>query len=84
MSVQLAGVLCSWVAAFFAFLAAVLWVVSATVQVPFPSPESLKGPDMVVEGHSFVGTAKAQAKWSRRAALAAAVAAVFQGVALLL
>lgn len=79
-----ARAVCSWLSAILAFVAALLWFKSATVRVPLPPPGEAKGPDMVVDGHSFVGTVTAQTTWSRRAAVAAAVAAIFQGIAVLL
>jgi hypothetical protein len=79
-----ARAVCSWLSAILAFVAALLWFKSATVRVPFPRPPQIEGPDMVVNGLSFVGTATAQTTWSRRAAMAAAAAAIFQGIATLL
>ena len=76
---------CSWLSAFLAIVAAVLWYVSSKVRVLSPSKEGIKGPDMILEGrYSLVGTAAAQARWSSRAAVAAAAAAIFQGIAVLL
>ena len=64
-----------------AIAAAALWYKSAVVKVPL-TPGGTGNPEMVVDGYAFVSTAKAQTLWSRRAAIAASVAALFQGVGL--
>lgn len=77
--------LCNWLAAAFAIVAAIFWFKSASARVPWPRPPGLSdGPDMVVDGLSFVGTATMQTRWNRRAAIAASIAAIFQGIAAVL
>jgi hypothetical protein len=74
-----------------ALVAAVLWWYSTSVSVPFVEKKQgdlWLGGISVVDGQGVrtdpFGTAMAQGRWSRWAAMAAAVAAALQGVALLL
>jgi len=83
MSLQAASSISNALAALFALTAAALWYVSAKVRVPL-TPGGTGNPEMVVDGFAFVATAKVQTVWSRRAAFAAAVAAVFQALGLAL
>lgn len=64
-----------------AFVAATFWYKSAVVKVPM-KPGGTGNPELLVDGYAFVSTAKAQTLWSRRAAIAASIAAMFQGVGL--
>jgi len=71
----------------FAFLAALLWLVSATVQVNHKEKVDAEGwieASITSDGNDVIESGKLQQKWSRRGAYAAAVAAALQGVALLL
>ena len=83
MSLRIASSISNAAAALFALIAAALWYISAKVRVPL-TPGGTGNPEMVVDGFAFVATAKAQTTWSRRAAFAAAVAAMFQAVGLAL
>lgn len=77
---------CNFASAAFAFVAVVLWYRSATVQVPHedkPGTDGWHSAAIVVDGSNFINTAISQALWSKRAAYAAALAALFQGVELL-
>lgn len=70
----------------FAFLAAVLWIVSAAVQVTHQDKTDADGwteAAITSDGKNVIESGKLQQKWSRRAAYAAAAAAVMQGIALL-
>ena len=72
-------------AAAFAFLAAVLWLVSATVQVKHKDKVDADGwteASITSDGNDVIESGKLQQKWSRRGAYTAAVAAALQGVAL--
>lgn len=64
-----------------AALAAWFWYKSAAVRVPANHGNKM-GPEIIVEGHAFIATAMKQTSWSRRGAMAAAVAAFFQAVGL--
>jgi hypothetical protein len=69
-----------------AFLAAILWLVSATAQVKAKDKVGADGwieASIVSDGNDVIESAKLQQKWSRRGAYAAAAAAAIQGVALL-
>ena len=71
-----------------AFLAAGLWYRSVTVRVP-PSDQTDEDgmhPFSIVmdDGSDFTETAMAQSRWSRRAAISAAFAAIFQASAICL
>lgn len=70
------------IAALFALAAAALWYKSAKVRVAL-STGGTGNPEMVVDGYAFVATTKEQAVWSRRAAVAAAIAAFFQAAGLI-
>ena len=75
---------CNISSAVFALAAAVLWYRSATVQVPHeekPDADGMYPAAIVVDDNDFIKTAMRQALWSKRAAYAAALAALFQGVA---
>lgn len=68
-----------------AFLAAILWFVSATVQAKAAQKVSADGwieASIESDGHDVIESAKLQQKWSRRGAYAAAAAAATQGIAL--
>jgi len=71
-----------------AFAAAGLWYRSVKVRVPPSDQQDEDGmyPSSIVmdDGSDFIETAKAQSRWNRYAALAAAFAAVFQGGAICL
>ncbi|WP_222518462.1 hypothetical protein [Spiribacter salinus] len=71
-----------------AFFAAGLWYRSVKVRVPPSDQQDEDGmnPLSIVmdDGSDFIETAKAQSRWNRYAALAAASAAVFQGGAIFL
>jgi hypothetical protein len=68
----------------FAYAAALLWYVSAAVKVKIlPEGQSHGHPEIDVNGIAFIASATRQARWSRRAAMAAATAALFQGFAIL-
>jgi len=76
----------SFAGAIFALIAAGLWYQSSVVKV---KPEDHKGEGMkdfqiIENGNDILNTAKAQALWSKRAALAAFLSAFFQGVVLLI
>ena len=72
----------------FAFLAAGLWYRSVKVRVPPSDQQDEDGmyPFSIAmdDGSDFIETARAQSRWNRYAALAAASAAVFQGGAICL
>lgn len=77
---------CNFASALFAIVAAFLWYRSAIVQVPHkdkPGPDGWHSAAIVVDSNDFIKTASSQALWSKRAAFAAALAALFQGIALL-
>ena len=68
-----------------AFIAAALWHQSAVAKCPVSNKPDASGwvPAYIsVDDQDFIKSARLQQKWSRRGALAAAVAAVFQGLAL--
>lgn len=65
----------------FAAAAAGFWLKSSTVRVPKKDGNKV-GPEIIVEGYAFIATATMQAKWSRRGALSAAIAALFQAISL--
>ncbi|UJB19191.1 MULTISPECIES: hypothetical protein [Lysobacter] len=68
-----------------AYLAAFLWFKSAVAKVPHVEGNGGTGnPEIIVDGYRFIESAKLQAIWNRRAALAAGFAAIFQGCSLLL
>ena len=67
----------------FALVAAYQWRRSAT-DMPPPGHVEIGSPDMLIDMKtSLVGMVKLQARWSKRAANNAALAALFQGAALL-
>jgi hypothetical protein len=74
-----------------ALIAAALWYKSSVVKVPPIEIKDITGlyPYQIVKTDGdktweVLETAEAQTKWNKRAAMAACVAAVFQGVALLI
>lgn len=77
----------NWLSAGCAFVAAALWLHSARVEVWADSQIAPRSDNMVIlkEGRMYdvTGTAEAQSRWSAYAAVAAAAAAVLQGLALL-
>lgn len=81
-------ILLNFAAAASALLAALLWHRSGVVQVPHKDEPDASGlyPAAIVVGDNvdFISTAIAQSSWSKRAAYAAAAAAAFQGLALLI
>lgn len=81
MSATLIATISNVIAMISAIVAAVLWYKSAIVKVPM-NPNGTGHPELNVNGYAFVSTAQAQTVWSRRAAIAASVAAFFQGVGL--
>ena len=86
MTNTLIAAVCNYTSAASALAAAVLWYRSATVRIPHedkPGPDGWHPAAIVVDESDFIKTAMSQALWSKRAAYAAALAALFQGVALL-
>ena len=74
----------TWLSMGFAFAAAILWYISAVVRVKaLPEGESHGHPEVIVHGNAFIATAHRQALWNRLGAAAAATAALFQGLSLL-
>jgi hypothetical protein len=72
--------------AVFSFLAAFLWFVSAMVQVKHRDRVNADGwieASITSDGNDVIESGKLQQKWSRRGAYAAAVAALLQGIALM-
>ena len=88
MTINAAVVALNFSAAVGALVAASLWYRSATVKVSHKDEPDASGmyPGAIVvdEDTDFISTAAAQAKWSKYAAAAAAIAAALQGLALLL
>ncbi|GLR00130.1 hypothetical protein [Dyella mobilis] len=75
---------CNIISVIFAFLAAYWWYLSATDEPP-PGHVERGSPDMLIDMKvSLVGMMKLQSKWNKRAAGSAAIAAAFQGFALLI
>jgi len=78
-------VLLNVIAALFALIAAFLWYKSATIQVPHqdePDESGLHSAAIITRGNTdFLQTAVTQSIWSKRAAIAAALAALFQSAA---
>jgi len=77
----------SFASAIAAFAAAVLWYRASTVQVPqldHTEPDGIAPAAIDVDGSDFVASAIAQARWNTRGAVAAAIAALLQGIVLLL
>ena len=87
MTASTAVVILNLVAAMAALAAAFLWHKSATVQVLHkdePDANGIYSAAIIVgDNTDFIGTVVAQSTWSTRGAYAAAIAAAFQGVALL-
>lgn len=79
--------LANWLSAGCAFIAATLWLYSARVEVWADGQTSPRSDNMVILKHGrmydVTGTAEAQSRWSAYAAIAAAAAAILQGVAVL-
>ncbi|WP_200232470.1 hypothetical protein [Rubrivivax gelatinosus] len=76
----------NYLSAGLAFFAAILWFVSATVQVKAKDKVSADGwieASLESYGNDVIESAKLQQKWSRRGAYAAAAAAAIQGFAIL-
>ena len=69
------------VAMLLGMLAAWLWYKSAVVQVSIANGNKT-GPEIDVDGFAFIATARQQALWNRRGAMAAAGAAFFQAIGL--
>ena len=71
-----------------AFIAAGFWLYSARVEVWADGQLAPRRDNMVIEKkgrmYDVTGTAQAQSRWSAYAAIAAAVAAVIQGLASLM
>ncbi|GAA0030921.1 MULTISPECIES: hypothetical protein [Bradyrhizobium] len=71
-----------------AFVAAGLWLYSARVEVWADDQTGPRSDNMVIlkEGRMYdvTGSAQAQSRWSAYAAIAAAIAALFQGLGLLI
>ncbi len=75
---------CNIISVVFAFLAAYWWYLAATDEPP-PGHVEQESPDMLIDMKvSLVGMVKLQAKWNRRAACSAAIAATLQGFAVLI
>jgi hypothetical protein len=77
--------LLNYASALSAFVAAVLWYVSATIQVPRddkPDSDGWVKASISVDGNDFIASAIAQQKWGRRGAFAAALAAFTQGLSI--
>lgn len=81
MSLIIIATIANVIAMVSAIVAAALWYKSGVVKVPM-IPGGTGNPELLVDGYAFVSTAKAQTLWSRRAAIAASIAALFQGVGL--
>jgi hypothetical protein len=81
------SVFANWLSAGCAFIAAALWLHSARVEVWADGQKGPRSDNMVIlkEGRMYdvTGSAQAQSRWSAYAAVAAAAAAVLQGLALL-
>lgn len=74
----------NWLSMLFAFAAAALWYVSAVVRVKaLPEGQGRGHPEIIVQGNAFIATAHRQALWNRWGAGAAATAALFQGLEML-
>jgi hypothetical protein len=80
-------VIANWLSAGCAFIAAALWLHSARVEVWADGQIAPRSDNMVIlkKGRMYdvTGTTEAQSRWSAYAAVAAAAAAVLQGLALL-
>jgi hypothetical protein len=78
----------NWLAALVAIIAALLWFRSATVKVPANPPpldeNGMFAAQISVNDSDFIATAVQQTRWNKWAALAAAIAAACQAVALML
>ncbi len=87
MRVDNAVVFLNIIAALCALIAAFLWYKSATVKVPHRGELDESGFNSAVliinDNTDFIQTVVAQSTWSKRGAAAAALAALFQGTALL-
>ncbi|MGA2801161.1 MAG: hypothetical protein ABSE97_02125 [Verrucomicrobiota bacterium] len=85
-----AKLLLAFAAAVFALVAAFLWYKSSVVRVKpavTNSGEFASARIMVSEGQKdsgFIATAREQTRWSKWAAVAACISAIFQEIALLL
>jgi hypothetical protein len=79
-----------WMAAIGALIAGLLWIQSARVKVLASQTENEKGADgtfparITVSGGDFIATAIEQARWNQKAAFAAALAAFFQAVGMMI
>ena len=70
----------------FALVAAVMWLLSATLQSKAQEkigPHGWTEASLVSDGFDVIESGKVQQKWSRKGAYAAAIAAVFQALAAL-
>lgn len=81
MTAKLVATVCNGIAVVAAYIAAWLWYKSTVVYVDEVAGGT-GNPEIIVDGRPFIATAREQAKWSKRAARAAAVAAFFQGCGL--
>jgi hypothetical protein len=79
-----------WMAAVGALIAGLLWIQSARVKVLASQTENERDADgtfpvrITVGSGDFVATAIEQARWNQKAAFAAALAAVFQAVGMMI
>ena len=80
----------NWMAAVGALTAGLLWIQSARVKILASQTENEKDADgmfparITVGGSDFIATAIEQARWNKKAAFAAALAAVFQAVGMMI
>lgn len=65
-----------------AFIAALFWYKSAIVKIS-PRESGTGNPEIIVDGYAFISTVEAQSILSRKAAFAAALAALFQSFGLI-
>tara|TARA_R110002096_G_scaffold48836_5_gene129210 strand:- start:678 stop:944 length:267 start_codon:yes stop_codon:yes gene_type:complete len=77
----------SIVAAVFAFAAALLWFKSTVVKVPpneKPNENGIIEASITSDGADVIATARKQNHWNKLGALAASIAALAQGISLLI
>jgi len=77
----------NYLAAAFAFMAAIFWFRSSTASVKHeekPDETGIIPASITVDGEDFIATTLLQSKISKQAAVWAAIAALFQSAALLL
>ncbi len=80
----------AWMAAVGALIAGLLWIQSARVRVLASKTENEKDAEgtfparITVGGGDFIATVTEQARWNQKAAFAAALAAFFQAVGMMI